>query len=356
MKNTMRLLYNSTPPHLYGHLQIVDQNGTIRSSSPFIISEKIDENKTIIYGSVENLLRKLVNLLEELQIINDNIEKEITKQNLQIETKTDNKGRIIKQLPQGDVAGKIFHKYTMHVEHILLLMGIYSRILFEMVPKTGKSKIQVYGYDNEILGQVSLNDIANLFCHHRYMFIDGEHIKDLFTDKKYLSPNFMGGKIEWREYVETLKNVAHSFKLRDLTNLLSSRINNISGEMEHGQIVFLVQNMESLTKIMGNKISDNRYNKMLDLYFNDKVNKLIDTCGIKSKVNVKVLFKNPHFQIRSELTRKEIDISVSMDIRIGASPVGTPNLTNHHIYVGYKQFFKKINELFGDDPLVPKAA
>ena len=365
MKNRMRLLYKSAPPYLYGHLLITDRNGAQRSSSPFIIAETIDETTTIVYGSVEQLLKKLNDLLGSLKASNAAIEEAVGKHEVPTEIKIDSSGRKIRQLPQGDIAGRIFHEYTTNIENALLLMGVYSRILFEMVPKIGKSKIPVYGYDDERRSEVSLGDVADLFCHHRYLFIDGEHIKDLFTDRKYLSAGFMGWKVRWQEYAETLRAVIHRVKIRDLTKILSSGIHRISGEMDHGKIVFVVQNMQSLTKVMGGKISDKRYKGMLDLYFDEKTKELaqayVDTRtprGEKGRMNVleEVMFGNPHFQIRSELSRKEIDVSVPMDIRIGQSFHGPPDLQEHHAYVEYNEFFKKLNDLFGDDPLLPKPA
>ena len=357
MKNRLRLLYNSTiPPYLYGHLLITDRNGSQSSSSPFIISERIDDTTTIVYGSVEQLLKKLNDLLGSLKASNTAIREALGKHEVPTEMKTDSLGRTIVQLPKGDVAGRIFHEYTTNVENALLLMGVYSRILFEVVPKIGRSTIPVYGYDEERRSEVSLNDVANLFCHHRYLFIDGEYIKDLFTDKKHLSPGFMGGKVRWREYTETLRNVIHRVTIRDLTKILSSGIHRISGEMDHGQIVFVVQNMESLSKIMGGKITEERYKDMLSLYFDEKTNELAAARGEKGRMEVRVMFRTPHFQMRSELWRREIDVSVSMDMRIGQSFNGPPDLQTHHAYVEFKEFFRKLNDLFGDDPLLPKSA
>lgn len=90
--------------------------------------------------------------------------------------------------------------------------------------------------------------------------------------------------------------------------------------------------------------------------FDKKVDELLDSQGKKKSVNVQVLFRNPHFQIGSELSQKQINVTVSMEIRIGNSSQEPLNLETHHIYIGYEEFFREINNLFGDDPLLPNPA
>ena len=356
MKNTIHLLYNSTPPYLYGYLQVVDRKGKHRSSSPFIISEKIDDATTVVYGSVQNLLEKLGQLSETLRTCNISMAEELEKNEVPIKKQYNDLGREILQLPLSGISGQIFQKYTMEVENVILLMGLYSRILFEIIPKAGESKIPIYNYSNKRVGRITLNDIADLFLHHRYLFIDGEHIKDLFTERKYLSTAFMGGKVRWQEYANAIKETIHLVKIRDLTKILSSSIYKMSGASSHGEIVSLVQNMQSLTNIMSHEILDTRYSNMLNLLFDKKANEFLDLRGKRKSTNVQVLFKNPHFQIKSELSQKQIDVTVSMEIRIGNSSQRPPNLETHHVYIGYVEFFRKIDDLFGDDPLLPDPA
>lgn len=265
MKDSIRLLYNDTPPYLYGHIKIVDKKGNHRSSSPFIISEKIDATTTVFYGSVQNLLEKLARLLETLRTCDTKIAEELKRNEVPIKKQHDDLGREIAQLPLTDTSGQIFQRYTTEVENVILLTGLYSRILFEIIPKVGKSKIPVYDYNSKRVGRITLDDIADLFSHHRYLFIDGEYIKDLFTDRKYLPTGFMGGKVIWQEYINSIEEAIYSIKIRDLTKILSSSIKKMSGASPYGKIVFLVQNMESLTNIMSQKISDARYSSMLNL-------------------------------------------------------------------------------------------
>ena len=110
-------------------------------------------------------------------------------------------------LPDSSEATQLFFDYLMKTENGLLSLAVYSRILFEMLPALGKSKIPVYDYDLNRIGDETLKSIADLMCHQRYLFIDGEIIRDLFSDKKSLSKSFMGAGIKWREYRNAIKQL-----------------------------------------------------------------------------------------------------------------------------------------------------
>ena len=99
-----------------------------------------------------------------------------------------------------------FHEYTTALEKHLLLLALYSRILFEIVTRLGKRKIRVYNYEREPTGRISLGDVSDLFLHHRYFYVDGEFIKDISTDRRSMSDHFMGGQLNWREYVKAVRD------------------------------------------------------------------------------------------------------------------------------------------------------
>jgi len=199
-----------------------------------------------------------------------------------------------------------------------------------------------------------------LFLHHKYFFLDGEFITDISTDRRSLSKNFMGRRVRWREYVAAVTVTANDVTISDLTKKLASIVAKLSINTRREHIIFLVQNMESLTSIMSEKIGDPRYPEMLSLLFDEHLDEIhreglvADWVPKKGTVQImeSVEFQRPHFQIHEVLAERSVQASVHMRVLVEGVPVGGSELEEHRIKIGYKEFFRHVDETFGEDRLL----
>ncbi|MCY3698343.1 MAG: hypothetical protein OXH46_01720 [Gemmatimonadetes bacterium] len=360
MNDKLLLYYHATPPLLYGHIRLLASNSASHLSAPLVISQTFGPNETTVYGSVYNLLSKLAHLFDDVRQLGSDMEEKLTHNDIAVDTYTDADNRTVRQLPNDDLSAEIFRQYTASVEKNLLLIGVYSRTLFEIFPKLGQKKIPVYDYEKAMAGKVSLRDMSNLFLHHKYFFLDGEFITDISTDRRSLSRSFMGRRVRWREYVAAVTATVNAVTIRGLTKKLASIVASLSIRTRRENIIFLVQNMESLTSIMSEKIGDPRYRDMLSLLFDEQVEEIHREGLVEGRIPRKgtvrvtetVEFQRPHFQIHEVLAERSVQVSVRMRVLVEGVPVGGPELEERRIKVGYREFFRQIDETFGEDKLL----
>ena len=359
MNDKLLLYYYAAPPLLYGHIRLLGSNSAAHLSAPFVISQTFGPNETAVYGSVYDLLDKLACLFDDLRQLGSDMEEQLAQNDIAVDTYADD-GQTVRQLANDDLSAKIFRQYTTAVEKILLLIGVYSRTLFETFPRLGQKEIPVYDYEKENAGSVSLRDMSNLFLHHKYFFLDGEFITDISTDRRSLSKSFMGRRVRWREYVAAVTTTVNDVTIRDLTKRLASIVANLSIRTRRQNVIFLVQNMESLTRIMSDKIGDPRYRNMLSLLFDEQVDEIhrenpVED-GVQRKGTVQITetveFQRPHFQIHEVLAERSVQASVRMRVLVDGVPVGGSELEERGMKVGYREFFRRVDETFGEDRLL----
>ena len=166
----------------------------------------------------------------------------------------------------------------------------------------------------------------------------------------------MGYKISWREYFSAIRDVTNQVSVKDVTSILRGRLKRLSSKSPHNDIVFLVQNLESFSKILAKKIPDKRYTSMLDLLFSNKGTDYIPNLGKGKKlVEETVTFTAPHVKILDELSEKKFNIRVRCKVEMrhdGKYLVQEKDLTEHSIDVGYVELFDRVNACFGQDTLM----
>ena len=94
--------------------------------------------------------------------------------------------------------------------------------------------------------------------------------------------------------------------------------------------MLLVQNMESLAGIMGEKIGDRRYRDMLSLLFNEHLDEIRGEGPVEGRVRRKgtaqitetVELQRTHFQIHEVLTERRVQATVRMRV-VGCVKVGS---------------------------------
>ena len=367
LREVMSLIYTQRGPILYGCIRFLgstrgDSRLTFhRQSSPFVISQTIGNNDVVVYGSLYYLVREIRHLCDELDRLNKNFGKKLHDAGVETtQASSDSGKKVIVSVQDSDVANSLYFEYIREVTNILILLSTQTRNLFDILPRFNKTNLAKFDYEGNKSGTILLREAFDHLVHNRYLFVDGEHIVDIFSDKftskSSISKSFMGYKISWRDYVSAIRNVTNQVSVKDVTSILRGRLRRLSSKSPHNDIVFLVQNLESFSKVLAKKIPDKRYSSMLDLLFCNKGTDYIHKLGKGEQVvEETVTFTAPHVKILDELSEKKFNIRVRCKVEMlhdGKYLVQEKDLTEHSVDVGYVELFDRVNACFGQDTLV----
>ena len=364
-KEIMGLFYKREEPYLYGLIQFFQPSetqravGPHRQSAPFVISQAIGKEE-VVYGCIFELIQEIRRLIADIDRRNDSLRSVIRSSGVDTSETADGANKVVRvTIPEGETGGRLFFEYTRDIKNILLLLSCQTRILYEIFPRLNSESMSLLDYERKVVGKVSVKEFFDYFVHNRYVFVDGEYVADLFSSKfakkSPVSDMFMGYRIKWRDYVEAIQRSIEDVKIRDLTGLLKGQLRNLSPTSPHKDIVFLIQNLESLSQVLKTKIPTGKYGSMLNLLFDGAVNERVARMdGVKSPLTVSVTFTGPHVTIHEELTQRKFKIQVRCKLSFGGRETDISDGEHLEIFsrdVGYAEFFQLINDAFGSDVL-----
>ena len=371
MKEIISLIYNRSGSCLYGCIRFFSSSkkqklvALNRQSAPFVISQSIGGNEFIVYGSIYELIREIRRLIDDLSNCQERFNSTLNRSGVDTdETPDSSGGKVVISIPEGDTEDRLFFEYIREVTNILLLISSRTRNLFEIFPKFNQECIDELDYGGNKAGNILLKELFDHFVHNRYLFVDGEYVVDIFSDKfspkSSISKTFMGYKINWREYIDTIRRVIDDVRMKDLTGLLRGRLEKLSPDSSHKDIVFLVQNLESFSQLLDVKIPDERYKFMLDLLFNERLNqeianKIAALGRGEQVVEETVTFTSPHIKIYEELSERKFTIQArcSLALRHNNKYLFKDQILNdHNVDIGYQEFLDRVNSVFGNDSLL----
>lgn len=358
----MSLFYTRREPYLYGYIRFSrspakNKLPTLhRHSAPFVISQSTGKDETVVYGSVYELIREIRRLIDDLWDCHTRFGRTLCRSGVVTESETDSSRKTV-SIPEGDKEDRLFFEYTREVTNFLLLISFRARNLLEIFPGLAR-QIDMLDYEGNKKYSVALKELFNHFAHNRYLFLDGEYIKDIFSDKfskrSPVSETFMGYKISWREYVSSIREMTDDVRMKDLTQLLRGRLEKLSSGSPHKDVIFLVQNLESFSSLLAEKIPDERYRVMLDLLFSEIMDQYTSDLGEgKHVVEDTVTFKAPHIKIHEELGERKFTIQVQcgFTLRHNDKDIYREDaLEGRSIDVDYSKFLECVNNAFGNDP------
>ena len=366
-REVMSLIYTRRGRILYGCIRFFGSTGSNsgltlpRQSSPFVISRNIGNNDVVVYGSLYDLLREIRHLCDDLDSEHKSLRKALHEAGVATSQSSSGSGKkVIVSIPDSELANSMYLEYIRKITNILILLSTQTRNLLDILPRFNKTRIPKLDYEGNNSGTIQLKEAFDHLVHNRYLFVDGEHIVDIFsnkfTSKSSKSRSFMGYKISWREFVSAIRDVTEQVSVKDATGLLRGRLTRLSSKSPHNEVVFLVQNLESFSQFLTKKIFDKRYSTMLDLLFADKSADYIPNLGKGEKVvEETVTFTAPHVKILDELSAKKFNVRVRcrMEMRHdGKYLVQEKDLTEHSIDVGYVELLDRVNAAFGQDALM----
>ena len=161
----------------------------------------------------------------------------------------------------------------------------------------------------------------------------------------------MGYKFKLNDYLSKIHAAIHSITMKDLTTMLRGRMKALNTDSSHKDMVFLVQNMESFSGLLGALIPSGKYGFMLKLLFDNTVpTKVFAAPG--GVVTRKVVFHEPHIKMTEAMSDKKIRVSVCCDLGGDVNALQSPDLQSHMVEVGYQDFFNSVNKACGTESLL----
>lgn len=347
----MVLLYKRADQRLYGHIafyrrehpdqEIADK--PYRASSPFVIGRYSPDQD----GALE-VLGSVVFLLEEIRrciknFVDDNNAWNAERSQLTSET----------EISESDL------RYEQSAMDFVILVATHARNLFDMMARFNDRSIPRLDYEGSRDGEVTLRELFDTLIHNRYYYFDGAHVRDLFSSgfKKKgsaLSGRFMGYGFDIVDFVKGISAVIEEVTVRDVTQLLWGKFKAFTSDSKPQDVVSLVQNVHAFSDLLRTKVPTAGYQFMSSLMFDNLANSVAEA-GFVTKpdstavITQQVIFESPHIGIAGELNRKEFEIRVRCAMGGPDRDPVREDMKDHTVRIGFEEFFRKINEVFGND-------
>lgn len=350
-KDHMVLLYRKVGRRLYGYIafyrrehsdqEIADK--PYRESSPFVIGRYSADQS----GALE-VLGSVVFLLEEIRRCIKNFVDENNSWNAE-------RGQLTSEveIAESDL------RYEQSAMDFVILVATHARNLFDMMARFNDRSIPRLDYQGARDGEVTLRELFDTLIHNRYYFFDGAYVRDLFSDdfkkkKSALSGRFMGYGFDIVDFVNGISEVIEEVIVKDAVQLLWGKFKEFTADSKPQDIVSLIQNVRAFSDLLQAKIPTAGYQFMCSLMFDELANTVERTGSVTKPggtavMTQKVIFASPNIGIASELNKKEFEIRVRCAMgKPNRDPV-KEDMKDHTVRIGFEEFFRKVNEAFGDD-------
>ena len=367
-KEILGILYNHRDAVVYGSIQFFKYRPGGPPAQPydqsavFTVAEILRPDEVVVHGSVEYLIRDIRRLVRSVYDQID--ETNAALRHLTATPPMQGERAALHQVPDGPQERRTYFDFTRRLAGTLILISTQTRNLFQLFPRFDR-KIDLFDQSGNRTGTIALNDLFTHFVHNQYLFLDGEHVSDLFPTnprpRAPISRTFMGYRFNWIEFVKSVEGVIQDVKLRDFTGLLRGRLKSLSLKSPYCDIVFLAQNLYSFSRQFAAMPTDvQRYGSMLDLLFEEEAKARLDslkkTPGVGNRVNLTAAYKAPNIRIHEDLSEKKFKVNVRSKWTLYESD-GRPvfedaDFKDLDIEVGYEQLFDRVNQVFGEDPLL----
>ena len=366
-KDVLEVLYNRSGSLLYGAILFFKHSPgsepvtPYKQSAPFVVSETISPGEVVVHGSVDCLIQDIQHVIKEIHATSNELHNALS----HVTPKSSIQGERARlgTLPESDPERRIYFEFKRNLAGMLILLSAQARNLFDLFPRLDRL-IPLSDTDGKPTDNIKLSNLFAHFVHNQYVFLNGEHVSDLFpANPREASPiarTFMGYRFNWIEYVDAINAAIGDVRLKDLTGLLRGRLKGLSLESPYSDIVFLLQNLASFSRLLGMKVPDRRYQGILELLFDYETKVHINALGLGLKVGQRVQmlasFKTPRFTIHERLIERKFKVYVNCkwtildrDGRLLHEDRDFQVLTKE---VGYERLLDHVTHAFGDDSLL----
>lgn len=364
----LQILYNHRDPLLYGcilffrHRRGGPPAKPYDQSAPFLVAETLGPDEVVVHGSLDYLIRDIRRLLQSVyaQIDEFNAALRHTPP-----TRFEQGERaVLHPMPDGSVEHRAYFEFTRRMAGTLILISTQARNLFQLLPRLDR-KIDLFDHNGNRTGAIALTKLFTHFVHNQYLRLDSEHVSDLFPANPRKGATiyraFMGYRFNWIEYVESIESAIQDVKLQDLTGLLRGRLGKLSLESKYSDIIFLTQNLYSFSQLFeAMPAGMERYGAMLNLLLEEELMARLASVkpirGVSDRVRFAVAFNAPRITIHENLSERKFKVRVrckwSLHDRRGRSIHEDREFRDLSVEVGYGELLDRVNQVFGNDPLL----
>lgn len=243
-------------------------------------------------------------------------------------------------------------RYDKKAMDFVILVSIHARNLFTLMTRFNDRSIPRLDYHGSPVGEVTLRELFDTLIHNRYYYFDGKCVRDLFSDdfkkkRSALSGCFMGYGFDLLDFVKGISEVIEEVKVKDLTQLLRGKFKGFTADSKPQDIVSLVQNVHAFSDLLQAKIPTTGYQFMVSLMFDALAMPVGETV-----VTRKVIFTSPHIRIAPKLNKKGFEIRARCAVGLQGQAPCRKDLESRTVTIGFEEFFEKVNEAFGNDPVL----
>ena len=269
------------------------------------------------------------------------------------------------QVPDGDQERRTYFEFTRRLAGTLILISTQARNLFQLFPRLDR-EIGLFDHNGSQTGGISLVNLFNHFVHNQYLFLDGEHVSDLFPANPRpgapISRTFMGYRFNWIEYVQSIESGDARGQVEGPHRPAArSAQEAVAGVAVQRHRVFWSR---TFTRSQGCSQRCRRAGSAtgpcLDLLLAEQSKAHLDslkrTHGVGDRVSLTVAYKAPSIAIHEDLSEKKFRVRLRCKWWLHDSN-GRPiyedeDFSDLAIEVGYEQLLDRVNQVFGDDPLL----
>ena len=368
-REILGIFYNHSDPLVYGCIQFFKTRPggpTVipphDQSAVFTVAEALGPDDIVVHGSVEYLIRDVRRLLRS---VHDQIDKHnAALSHLGPKPAARGERALLHQVPEGHEARRTHFEFTRRLAGTLILISAQARNLFQLFPRLDR-EIDLFDQAGNRTGTIALQNLFTHFVHNQYLFLDGEHVSDLFPanprPRAPISRTFMGYRFNWIEYVQLIDSAIREVKMRDFTGLLRGRLKRLSLESPYSDIVFLVQNLYSFSRLFeAMPAGMQRYSSMLNLLFAEESQKRLDSIqgrpGVGNRAHLTVAYRAPSIRIHEDLSQRKFKVGVRCKWWLHDSkrrPIyADREFRDLTLELGYEELLDQVDQVFGDDPLL----
>lgn len=350
----MRLLYKKVDRRLYGHIAFYRRVGPdqefeskpFRASSPFVIGRYPvnGDGRLEVFGSVVFVLQEIRRSIN--RFVDDNNAWNAERSRLAGENDTENL----------DLA------YSQKTMDFVILVSTHARNLFDLISRFNDRSIPRRDYEGRSDGEVTLRELFDTLIHNRYYYFDGARVRDLFSGRfkkkrSALSGRFMGYGFDIVDFVKGISEVIEDVTVKDLTQLLRWKFKEFTTDSEPQDVVWLIQNVHAFSDLLRTKVPTKGYEFMSRLMFDDLAKSVVGAGSVTTPNRTtvhkrRVIFETPTIGIGPNLNKKEFQIRVRCALGRPDEDLGSGDLEDRTVGVGFEAFFDKVNEAFGSDPVL----
>ena len=355
----VELLYQKKGDYLFGALYVIDESkGPTPTSGVFHISKAVG-GKEIVYGSIANDLRRVWDILFRYTARQRDVDEQATRlvgDKGGLRERQVAQGRLVFEFPEHMKSPEIdrfLHDGESDTEDTLVLCSVHLRSILELFSGKIAPTIPVYDNQEKKITKIKLKRLMDTVLHHRYLVISGQYIVNLKSHEDQLVEGVkLGSRVDIFDVFDAIRRTVEEISINDVIGVLRSRLDRLSHRSKLNDIIFVVQNIDALSHLVEDRMTDPRNAAFLEFLLDDASSARIASIGNShskefgqqpSRVDLALTFRRPSFKLVGEIVRKEIEVSCWIDGKVWKKRIP------------YVALFQMMSTMYGKDPVfVPK--